>query len=162
MPQLPELLRTETWHPLIVHFPIVLLLVSTAFKLLFIIDKRETWDHGGSLLLYAGTIAAWIAVYTGSLADAVVVRDLCDPVVLESHENMAYLLSTLFTVASVLDILWRFIPKLKIVTIQVITVIVMVSGAAVLSYTGHLGASLVYQQAAGVYVPSESCEEFVK
>jgi len=162
MPQLPEVLRTETWHPLIVHFPIVLLLVSTAFKLLFIIDKRETWDHGGSLLLYAGAIAAWVAVYTGSLADAVVVRGLCDPVVLETHENMGYLLSTLFTAASVLDMLWRFIPRLKIVTIQIIIVIIMVSGTAVLSYTGHLGASLVYQQAAGVYIPSDNCEEFVK
>jgi uncharacterized membrane protein len=29
-------------------------------------------------------------------------------------------------------------------------------------YTGHLGASLVYQQGAGTYKPSVDCSEFVK
>mgnify|MGYP001339101602 CR=1 FL=1 len=161
MNQLPELIRTETWHPLIVHFPIVLLLVASIFKIIFLFNKRDVWDLGGSYLLYTGVISAWLAVYTGSLADAIVVRDLCDPIVLENHENMAYILSILFSIASVLDILWRFIPKLKILVMQITIVLVMISGTAVLTYVGHQGASLVYQQAAGVYVPSENCEEFI-
>jgi uncharacterized membrane protein len=161
MAQLPEFLRTETWHPLVVHFPIVLLMVATVFKLIFVFNKREVWDYAGSYLLYTGVIAAWIAVYTGGLADAVVVRKLCDHIVLENHENLAYILSILFTVASALDIFWRFLPKFKIMIIQLIIVVIMISGTAVLNYAGHLGASLVYQQAAGVYVPSENCEEFI-
>lgn len=34
-------------------------------------------------------------------------------------------------------------------------------GSGILIYTGHLGATLVYQQAAGVHIPSEDCSEFI-
>lgn len=145
MTQLPELIRTESWHPLVVHFPIVLLLVATVFKLIFVFKKREVWDLGGSYLLFAGVITAWIAVYMSSLADAVVVRNLCDPIVLENHENMAYILSILLTVTLVLDIFWRLMSKFKIVIMQTTIIIVMMSGTGFLIYAGHLGASLVYQ-----------------
>ena len=161
MAQLPEFLRTETWHPLVVHFPIVLLLTATLCKLIFVFSKREVWDIGGSYLLYIGAIATWVAVYTGGMADAVVVRKLCDPIVLENHENLAKILSVLFTAASVFDFFWRFLPKFKIMIVQILIVVVMISGTVVLTFAGHLGASLVYQQAAGVYVPTENCEEFI-
>lgn len=38
--------------------------------------------------------------------------------------------------------------------------IALVAGAAMVVHVGHLGGKLVYQQAAGVHVPSEDCEEF--
>jgi len=41
-----------------------------------------------------------------------------------------------------------------------IILILVITGSGFLSYTGHLGAGLVYQQAAGVYTPSEDCNEF--
>lgn len=36
----------------------------------------------------------------------------------------------------------------------------MLIGSGYLVYIRHLGAQLVYQQAAGVYHPSEDCSEF--
>lgn len=161
MAVLPSFFRTETWHPLVVHFPIVLLLAATVFKIIFLCHKRDLWDFGCSVLLYSGTLGAWLAVYTGSMADVVVVRKLCDPIVLETHEHFAFLLSYLFSTASVLDILWRHVPILKIKLIQIAVVAAMLAGSGFLSYAGHMGASLVYQQAAGVYIPSENCEEFI-
>jgi uncharacterized protein (DUF2237 family) len=41
-------------------------------------------------------------------------------------------------------------------------VILSLVGSGFLIYTGHLGASLVYQQAAGVHIPSDDCSEFAE
>jgi putative Mn2+ efflux pump MntP len=42
-----------------------------------------------------------------------------------------------------------------------IAVVLALVGSGFLAYTGHLGATLVYQQAAGVHIPSEDCHEFI-
>ncbi|MGO1586219.1 MAG: DUF2231 domain-containing protein, partial [Mesonia sp.] len=44
--------------------------------------------------------------------------------------------------------------------IKRLTLILLLIGNGFLMYVGHLGATLVYQQAAGVYVPTEDCQEF--
>lgn len=157
MNSLPEFLRTEVWHPMTVHFPIVLLSVATLFKIVAMLVKRKSLDEGGSLLLYLGVIGAWLAIYTGNLADSVVSRDLCDPTVLSTHENNALLATWLFTAAAGVDIVHRLYKK-RLVTLLLLALLLV--GSGVLAYVGHLGAQLVYQQAAGVYVPSEDCSEF--
>lgn len=161
MNQLPEFWRTEVWHPLSVHYPIALLLVALLFKILALAIKGQTWNKAGSALLLMGTIGAWIAVYTGSLADGIVSRKICDPTVLKDHENAAYTLAWIFSAALLLDfttlggLFRRYSRALKFST-----VILMLVGSGFLAYTGHLGATLVYQQGAGVYKPSEDCVEF--
>jgi len=157
MDQLPDFWRTEVFHPLSVHLPIALLLVATAFKLVSLRSDGETWNKGGSILLFIGVIGAWISVYTGNLADGIVSRNLCDPTVLKDHENASLATAWLFTAAVLLEMVYVFLKKswLKFLMIGA-----MIVGAGSLGYTGHLGATLVYQQAAGVYVPSDDCEEF--
>lgn len=160
MEGLPPFWRTEIWHPLSVHFPIALLLVATLFKLGGLRTRRGVLNRSGSLLLGFGVLAAWLAVYTGDLADGAVSRTLCDPTVLKSHENAAYITAWVFSAAWLLDRLnalrlftrWRVLASL--------VVLLMAVGAGYLSYVGHLGAELVYQQAAGVHCPSGDCQEF--
>lgn len=161
MPEIPEFWRTEIWHPLSVHFPIGILTVALLFKFIALIKPKSTWSSGGSLLLYLGTIGAWVAIYTGDLADGIVSRELCDPTVLKDHENAAYTTVWLFTATSLLDML-RFLGVriLKSRLLGWIVVMLMSIGAGFLAYSGHLGATLVYQQAAGVYTPSDDCAEF--
>lgn len=161
MNELPEFWRTEVWHPLSVHYPIAILLAALLFKVLALIIKDHTWSKGGSLLLVLGTLGAWMAVYTGSMADGIVSRKICDPTVLKDHENASYALAWLFSTASLLD-LSTFVSHLKKYTkaLKYAVVILMFIGSGFLAYTGHLGATLVYQQGAGVYKPSEDCLEF--
>ena len=45
-----------------------------------------------------------MAVYTGSLVDPVVVRSLCGPIVLDSHENPVYQVAYLFSGYAVADL----------------------------------------------------------
>lgn len=164
MEQVPDFWRTEVWHPLSVHFPIVLLLVGTLaylFSLLLKNQKQQMWDYFSRFLLVAGTVAAWIAIYTGGLADGIVSRKICDPTVLKSHETSAYTLSILFSIAVVLLFVQDFsFPKIARKFVQLLIVGLLLTGSGYLFYTGHLGASVVYQQGGGVYHPSPNCQEF--
>ncbi|OKL38754.1 DUF2231 domain-containing protein [Pontibacter flavimaris] len=163
MPE-PTFWRTEVWHPLTVHFPIALLTFATLVKLIAIFLKpasADFWQKAGSYLLYAGALAAWLSLYTGNLADGVVSRKLCDPTVLKQHQIFAEYLTYTFTAAALLDLAWRtglltFKPRL----VQAVILLLLVAGTGFLTYAGHLGARVVYQQAGGVYVPSPDCAEF--
>ena len=160
MDQIPDFWRTEVFHPLSVHFPIVLLLLATLFKLISLWSSKITWDHGGRVLLVLGVIGVWISIYTGNLADGIVSRQLCDPTVLKEHENFAYTTAWIFTIALFIELISNYVDLLKTRIISIILVLMLLSGSATLTYVGHLGAELVYQQAAGVNVPSEDCSEF--
>ena len=161
MEPLPEFWRTEIWHPLSVHFPIALLIIAFLLKLTACFIRKELWSHSGSILLFAGTIAAWLAIYTGNMADGIVSRQICDPTVLKDHENAAYTVAWLFSAASLFDVGYLLgIRFVKTSYLRVVVILLMATGSGFLAYTGHLGATLVYQQAAGVHVPSENCDEF--
>ncbi|MGA8854475.1 MAG: hypothetical protein WB492_09895, partial [Christiangramia sp.] len=133
---------------------------ATLFKLVGLWSSKLTWDHGGRLMLLLGVIGVWIAIYTGNLADGIVSRKLCDPTVLKEHENFAYTTAWIFTAALVIEVLMYYVELLKTRIVSVILVVLMLGGTGTLMYVGHLGAELVYQQAAGVNIPSEDCAEF--
>jgi uncharacterized membrane protein len=166
MDGLPSMWRVELWHPLVVHFPIALLLVGTTLRLLGLSRRRRArWRFlvpAGRLLLVVGVVSAWIAVYTGTLADAVVVRSLCDPTVVEAHEDAAYWVAALFTLAALADgfLAWRRPDGWRRRLLILFLAGSSVAGSAGLLYVGHLGARLVYQQAAAVHVPSADCHAF--
>jgi len=122
-----------------------------------IFEKISQWS------LYAGTVALWITIYTGIQAGRIVSTKLCDPSVLHDHRNAAYVLGYLFTFASVVEAVSlkafdvsKSVKRLK----RWLVTILLVAGGLGLIYTAHLGASLVYQQSAGVYQPTEKCYEF--
>jgi len=166
MPEVPDIWRVELLHPLVVHFPIALLLVGTAAWLAGHFPHDDSrWAFllpAARLAIALGTVSAWIAIYTGSLADAEVVRSLCDPTVVESHEQLAYLVAWLFSGALLLDLATLLVDKLRHWRrpISALIAITLLTASTTLAYVGHLGATLVYQQAAGVYHPSPQCTEF--
>lgn len=160
MNQLPDFWRTEVFHPLSVHFPIALLLIATAFIALSFISKKLHWVHSGSILLFLGSLSAWISIYTGDLADGIVSRQICDPTVLKDHENFAYYTAWVFSAASLIDLSKYFLELFKKPIFRVFVLIAALVGCYCLVQTGHKGANVVYQQAGGVYVPSNDCSEF--
>lgn len=166
MAELPGIWRVELFHPLVVHFPLALLLCGTATWLIGQwVREHQRWDFllpAGRLMLGIGAISAWVAVYTGHLADAEVVRTLCDPTVVERHEEYGTTVAAVYTAALALELgslltdafqRWRHL-------IALLVGVALIVGATLLGYTGHLGSTLVYQQGAAVYHPSENCTEF--
>ena len=160
----PTFWRTEIWHPLSVHFPIALLLLATIAKLLALFLRKgqaDFWHRGGAYLLYAGTLLAWLSIYTGDMADGIVSRKLCDPTVLKDHEIAAFNLAYAFSAATALELGLRLnLVRFKTGLLQVVVVLLMVVGSGFLAYAGHLGARVVYQQAGGVNVPASDCAGF--
>lgn len=166
MTTLPSLWRTELWHPMVVHFPIVLLLIAMAMRIAMYFvgsDRAELLKKMSQWSLYGGTIALWLAIYTGIQAGRIVSSKLCDPTVLHDHRNAAYILGYLFSFTSVVDAIsfkaFDISERIKKYKEWLVTVL-LVLGSAYMVYTAHLGASLVYQQSAGVYQPTEQCREF--
>lgn len=161
MTELPEFWRTEIWHPLSVHFPLAILILGSVFILISTIIKRNFLTYMSKILLVMGTVGSWIAIYTGNLADSAVGRKICDPTVLETHETNAYVVGWIFSIVSTIIIFeyFGFLNKIKN-QLKIVLVVLSIIGSGILMYTGHLGAILVYQQAAGVHVPSEDCSEF--
>lgn len=163
MNELPDFWRTEIFHPLSVHFPIGLLLAALIFKIIGIWSNKETWNLGGCVLLGIGVIGLWIAIYTGNLADGIVSRKICDPTILKDHQNLAYTTAWIFSFSFIGDILIHlFSEKLqnRLWIFKSFLIILLIAGTVFLTYTGHLGATLVYQQGAGVYSPTLDCNEF--
>jgi uncharacterized membrane protein len=161
----PSIWRIELWHPLVVHFPIVLLLVGAFFRI-GVIGLPESWKPkfltAARILLLMGVLGAWAAIWTGSEAYYEVVRTLCDPTVADSHEYFAYWTGVLFSAGIVLDALeWcRFRPSSLAHLLTTSIVLCFLAGSLTLIYTGHQGMKLVYQQSAGVYQPTDQCSAF--
>lgn len=161
MQEIPDFWRTEVLHPLSVHFPIALLIVALLFKVIALQYRREVWERGGTVLLILGVVTIWIAILTGDLADGIVSRKLCDPTVLKAHENMSWNAAWLFTGGLVVDLVRQLkYPVFRNLLFKFLMILLLATGTGTLIYTGHLGATLVYQQAAGVNVPSGDCAEF--
>lgn len=168
MPSLPSMWRRELLHPVVVHFPIALLIVGTAgFGLALALRRRAGADWllpASRTLLILGVLGAWVAIYTGTLADRIVGRDLCDPLVLAAHEDYAYVAVVLFKAGILLDLVGRrLVPSERWKAwLGRAALAVFIAGAVAIGQVGHLGGKLVYQQAAGVHRPSEDCAEFVE
>ncbi|KAA8475453.1 putative membrane protein [Arcticibacter tournemirensis] len=165
MDKVSAIWRTELWHPLSVHYPIAFLILSTILGILiFILGNRHNFEtrlrFTMSLLLWSGTLLLWLAFYTGKLAYSVEVRRICDPFVLKNHLYWANVTSFVFSAATITDVLQK-IAAIKINKLLVlVTVILMIAGSICLGYTGHLGASLVYEQGAGVHQPASDCSDY--
>jgi uncharacterized membrane protein len=165
MDDLPGMWRQELWHPKVVHFAVALLMVGTLLYVAFLVcrkrDVGEKFLFAARICLGIGVVSAFASLLTGDLADSVVGRKVCDPLVLEDHCFFAHVLTFLYALALGGDVLLAFVERRSILQWgRVLVVMALILGMGLVTYVGHLGGKLVYQQAAGVHVPSEDCEEF--
>lgn len=156
--------RVELIHPFVVHIPIALLIIGSLFWMisLWLHHRYDFLRPSARLLLFIGTIGAWIAVYTGTLADGQVARSLCDPTIAKEHERFAFTVGYLFSSFVIIDWLTvqNYVKFISKEYLRVGLVILLITGCGFLGYVSHLGGQLVYQQSAAVYQPTEGCVEF--
>ena len=78
-------------HPLVIHFPIALLLTAPVFVLLAMIQPKRGASFGLSALvmLVLGTAAAFVAVETGEAAAELATRSEAINSAIESHASLA-------------------------------------------------------------------------
>ncbi len=164
--EIPSIWREEVWHPLSVHLPIATLFLASLATVIILIVNKEPYHLFLKQMIYVmlgiGVLSGWVSIYTGELAYNIEVRKICDPKVLQEHQWWAYATLIVYSIALGLKISTKFISHNVINIIKSISLFLIIGAFFGLLYTGHLGASLVYQQGAGTYRPSVDCSEFVK
>jgi len=155
-----------TWdglHPIIIHFPIALLLIAPLFVLIGIIQfqKYRTFCLSALILMVAGSIAAWIAVATGEAAGQMVIERTpeINNAILE-HADFGENTRLLFTVLTViyalmlaLPLKFRAILPRTLIVLHLLFLLLYGASCLVLMRTGHLGGRLVH--ALGVHAMME-------
>ena len=142
-------------HPLIIHFPIALLLVAPLFVLLAIIRPRDAtrFTVPALVLLALGTLGAFVAVASGEAAAELVTRSDVVAGVLERHSELAETARTIFTVLTLayaaivmLPLVWRALARpAYAVTANAAFLILLLGGNLLIANVAHQGGMLVHR-----------------
>jgi len=74
-------------HPMVVHFPIALLIVGFLFELIYLITRNEFYSKAGFYLLVLGALGTFAAFLSGNLAEERIMETEALERVLETHEE---------------------------------------------------------------------------
>ena len=149
-------------HPLIVHFPIALLLVAPLFVLLGVVLRRGRLFFWAALLLMAiGTTATFVAVSTGEAAGKLAERTPQINAVLEHHEELAETTRTVFTVLTLIFAAIVIAPavtqRLQDRTFRIVLPLAFLvcygGGLVFLANTAHNGGRLVHELGVQAVMP---------
>lgn len=135
------------YHPLVVHFPIVLLIVAMLFQLLSFLGYKKELSLVTLILLSLGAISAWLAsntfhAHTGELAGTA-------KTILEEHEQFASYTWWFAFTALIAKTISHFFLNRKL-WIEIAVSLLLVASAITVSVAGHHGAQLVHIEGVGV------------
>lgn len=136
----------ENFHPIFVHFPIALLLVSLFIETLAVISKRSAWHRISLWNLCLGAAGAAVAVLTGREAEETAKHSFQIEQVLELHEKIGYaVLGAVLFVAA-----WRLITRDRLSGRFRWAAWFLLAGACgAMVFSAHLGGRLVYEFGVG-------------
>jgi len=151
---LPEWLPNV--HPLIIHFPIVLLLFAWGIHLITLFWPRfsllvvlDYWLYG------LGTVAAWVAFLTGRFgADKLEIAPQTVPII-NQHADLAQWSALIFTLSFALLMVQKLIPSWQKVWGRPLVFIVSTIGLVTLILTADRGGRLVFERGVGVALPQK-------
>ncbi len=81
--------RIPYWHPLAVHFPLVLLLLAAGAAAAYAAVGTAVWRVAALVLLGLGAVGAWAAGQTGEALEAAVEGEPMAERFLDAHEQAA-------------------------------------------------------------------------
>lgn len=138
-------------HPILVHFPIALLVIAVVASLAEVIFSGE-WISKARISLYAfGTLSALVAVLSGREAADSVDASFSAEITMGKHSDMGHYTLYFFIVFTVVQLLIMYFKKSNQKIIKIIFLVVGVLGLILLVQTGDLGAQLVYKYGVGVH-----------
>ena len=154
--QLPPLPTWDGLHPLIIHFPIGLLLVA---PLLVLIGALMSPKKGRTMLLAAlimmllGTVSVFIALQTGEAAAELADRSPQVNAIIQHHEELAEQTRIVFSILTVGFAALLFLPNLlkrevtrpSHITFLLIFLLFYGAGTILLANTAHQGGRLVHE-----------------
>jgi uncharacterized membrane protein len=150
---------SPNWHPLVVHFPIALILSATALLLAARLLRSEALAASaatvGTWNLCLGAAAALFALATGLSA----VLDLDVSAAARQAISLHLKWAMLTTLLMVLLAVWRGAGSAARSRPSWIFLIVLIAASAALSFTAYRGAKNVFEYGIGVKkIAARSCE----
>jgi uncharacterized membrane protein len=136
-------------HPMIVHFPIALLIIGLLADTIGLLTKKEFFSKAGFYLLVIGTISVIASFITGNIAGDGVTEAGPLKQALETHEDSAELTIWLMSAAALIRIIFVALKKYSGI-LQWISFALFLIGVISIARTGYYGGDLVYKHAAGV------------
>lgn len=154
--QLPPIPTWDGLHPLIIHFPIGLLLVAPILILIgaFMSPKKgRTMLLAALVLMVLGTVSVFVALSTGEAAAELADRTPEVNAMIQHHEELAERTRIVFTVLTLGFAAILFIPTLlkrevsrsSHVILPLIFLCFYGAGAILLANTAHQGGRLVHE-----------------
>lgn len=151
---LPSIPTWTAIHPLVVHFPIALLLVAPLFVVLGLAARRlgRPFLLAALVLMTLGTVASYVAVASGEAAKDATPHAAALESAIHQHEELAEATRTAFTVITVVFAAFLFLPGLlkrglRPIAANVFLVVFLLGyavAAGVLANAAHAGGELVH------------------
>lgn len=152
----PPIPSWDGLHPLIIHFPIALLLIAPIFIVVgaaLTPAKGRPYLIAAMALLLAGTASIFIAVETGEAAGKLAERTPEMGQILENHESLAERTQAVFSVLSVIFVALVAVPwlvkradtRLTTTILPLAFLVLYSAGALLLINTAHNGGRLVHE-----------------
>ncbi len=132
-----------TYHPLVVHFPIVLLLLAAVLQIVVLFVNNKTLDYVILGVVGAGAISGFIAgnfvhPHLASNVPTVILE------IFEEHEEWAQISVILAFAGTILKAI-----ELKFSRVKWLTAVVLIAAAVAVSVAGHHGAELTHKMGVG-------------
>lgn len=136
-------------HPMIVHFPIALLIVGFLFDVVGLITKKEFFEKAGFYLMILGSVGVLAAYLSGENAGSGIEEAGALKTALENHEDAAFLAAILVSISFVFRVVIVYMKKYTGIIKYAATFLFLLAVLAI-ARTGYYGGELVYKHAAGV------------
>ena len=134
------------YHPLIVHFPIVLLIIAALFQLLSFFFYKKEFSIVTLLLLFVGVVTAWLSSNPLHAMPGELYGKTKE--IFETHEQMAAYTWWLSLIALILKSSSQFVLKRKL-WVELAATLFLIASAITVSIAGHHGSMLVHMEGVG-------------
>lgn len=146
-------MRTELYHALFTHFPIVLLAICPVWMIFDAFGKgdryKTTWTLAFRFFFYGGLLTFMINLFLGDEAYEIVKNTACSLSLLQKHDELAHM-SLYFYLGGLFYEPLQF--KLAKKWCFLICFPFLLVGTYYLIETGHTGADSVYEEGTGVLI----------
>lgn len=134
------------YHPLIVHFPIVLLLMAVLFQILSFFFFRKEFSVATLILLGLGLFTAWLSANTFHAMPGELTGKAKE--IFDTHEQMANFTLWFSFAALLIKITSHFFLKGKW-WMEVLGTLLLIGSGIAVSIAGHHGSMLVHMEGIG-------------
>lgn len=138
-------------HPLVVHFPIALLIAALVVDLVSLVSARARWAEATAASLYpAGAVSAVVTYLSGRQAAAGVLIPGMAQAIVRDHWNWALATTIYFSMLALVRFVLALRGRRPPFWTRAGIVAAGLAGMLLLFHTGEQGARLVYQHGVGV------------